>query len=199
MPAFPPGETATTVFDMMKKVFPKIESSPASRFPFRRGLLGLALLFALLLTVGCAQGAYPLDIFYEMHYQQSYKAHEPPRLSVPDTAVAWYPPPQSTAGVAHVGQNLFDVNCAMCHGVAGRGDGPVLQRMIDDYGYTPALPADLTDPVVVELGVDGIQNLVAGGLVVMPSFSKLLTEDEMRVASEYVVNCLQGADPSACP
>ena len=71
--------------------------------------------------------------------------------------------------------------------------------MIDDYGYTPALPADLTDPVVVALGADGIRNIVAGGLVVMPNFSKLLTQDEMRAASEYVVNCLQGADRAVCP
>ena len=172
---------------------------PAPRAMLRPALLGLTLLSTLFLALGCAQGSYPLDIFYEMHYQKSFKAHEPPRLSVPETAVAWFPPPQSTVAVPHMGQHLYNVNCAMCHGPAGRGDGPVLQRMIDDYGYTPALPADLTDPVVVALGADGIRNIVAGGLVVMPNFSKLLTQDEMRAASEYVVNCLQGADRAVCP
>ena len=162
-------------------------------------LLLLGLLSVLLLAMGCSQGSYPLDIFYEMHYQKSFKAHEPPRLSVPDTAVAWFPPPQSTVSVPHRGQHIFIVNCSMCHGPLGQGDGPVLQRMMDDYGYTPSLPADLTDPIVVSLGQDGIQTIISGGLVVMPNFSKLLTPDEMRAAAQYVVNCLQGADPSACP
>jgi mono/diheme cytochrome c family protein len=37
------------------------------------------------------------------------------------------------------------------------------------------------------------------GVVVMPSFSKLLTDDEMRLVAEYVVNSLQGKQPQACP
>ena len=69
----------------------------------RPALLGLTLLSVLFLALGCAQGSYPLDIFYEMHYQKSFKAHEPPRLSVPETAVAWFPPPQSTVAVPHMG------------------------------------------------------------------------------------------------
>ena len=68
------------------------------------GLVGLALALAAgLLAAGCSQGAYPLDIFYEMHYQPSYKAHEPPRLSPPASAVPWYgapaPAPTSFGGV----------------------------------------------------------------------------------------------------
>jgi hypothetical protein len=33
----------------------------------------------------------------------------------------------------------------------------------------------------------------------MPSFAKLLTEEEVQLISEYVVNCLQEAQPQACP
>ena len=40
---------------------------------------------------------------------------------------------------------------------------------------------------------------MSSGLVVMPNFSKLMTEEEMRLTAEYVVNCLQGANVAACP
>ena len=34
-------------------------------------------------------GAYPIDIFQEMHYNQSFKAQEPPRLAPPAGSVPW--------------------------------------------------------------------------------------------------------------
>ena len=147
---------------------------------------------------GCSQGSYPLDIFYEMHYQPSYKAHEPPRLSVPESAVAWFPPPPATS-FANDGEHIFQVNCSMCHGPAAKGDGPVLKKMIEQYGYRPALDPDLTSPPVMGMGEDAIKGFMLGGVVVMPNFSKLLTDEEMRLVAEYVVNCLQGKQPQACP
>jgi mono/diheme cytochrome c family protein len=149
-------------------------------------------------AVGCAQGSYPLDIFYEMHYQQSFRSHEPSRLSVPGSAVAWFPPPKATS-FTDDGQHLFEVNCSMCHGETGQGNGPVLQRMIDVYGYQPAITPDLTSDQVRAAGVPGIQAFMASGVVVMPSFSKLLTEHERQLIAEYVVNCIQGAQPQGCP
>ena len=185
----------------MKNVLANINKLSLARTPRRAKPLlpGGLLLMGLLLTLGCAQGSYPLDVFYEMHYQKSFKAHEPPRLSVPDTAVGWYPAPVETIPVAHQGQRLFTVNCIMCHGNTGQGNGPVLNKMMDTYGYTPAITPDLTSQTVRDLGVVGIEGFISGGLVVMPSFSKLLTEEEMRVAAEYVVNCLQGTRLEACP
>ena len=161
-------------------------------------LMGLGLLLGLVSAVGCAPGSYPLDIFYEMHYQQSFKAHEPPRLSAPETAVGWFPPPKATS-FRDDGQHLFEVNCSMCHGVTGQGDGPVLQRMMTVYGYQPLVTPNLTDPQVMVMGSLGIQGFMTSGLQVMPNFSKLLTEEEMRLTAEYVVNCLQKTRPQACP
>ena len=161
-------------------------------------MLGLALLVGLIALAGCSQGSYPLDIFYEMHYQPSYKAHEPPRLSVPESAVAWFPPPQATS-FANDGEHLYQVNCSMCHGPAAKGDGPVLKKMIQQYGYRPALDPDLTSPQVMAMGPEGIEAFMRSGVVVMPSFAKLLTEEEMRLVAEYVVNCPQGKQPQACP
>jgi mono/diheme cytochrome c family protein len=133
-----------------------------------------------------------------MHYQQSYSPHEPPRLSAPTSAVPWFPPPKPTSFTDDA-QHLFEVNCSMCHGVSGAGDGPVLQRMINLYGYQPAVSPDLISPPATALGVAGVQGFIANGVVVMPSFADLLTVEAQRQIAEYVVNCLQGAQPQGCP
>ena len=161
-------------------------------------LYGMGLLAGLLAMAGCSQGSYPLDIFYEMHYQPSYKAHEPPRLSAPASAVPFYPAPVATS-FGNDGRHLFEVNCAMCHGPGAKGDGPVLQKMENTYGYVPALDPDLTSPAVMPMGPEGIEGFMFSGVVVMPNFSKLLSKAEMRLIAEYVVFCLQGTQPQSCP
>ncbi len=156
------------------------------RRPLKIYLYGMALLAGLLAAAGCAQGSYPLDIFYEMHYQPSYKAHEPPRLSAPESAVPFYPAPRATS-FADDGQHLFGVNCSMCHGPGAKGDGPVLQKMEGTYGYTPLVSADLTPfpPNVIE-------NILSqtirpfGPQSVMPPFGKLLSPEEQRLIAEYI-------------
>ena len=62
---------------------------PLRRAAARPGLVGLVAVCvaASVLAMACANGTYPLDFFYEMHYQQSYQSHEPPRLSAPEGAV----------------------------------------------------------------------------------------------------------------
>lgn len=169
---------------------------PSERKVTVRGRLGtkirlLALpLVAGILAVGCSQGSYPLDIFYEMHYQQSYKSQEPPRLSGVESAVAWFPSPINTSfGID--GKHLYEVNCSMCHGAGAKGDGPVLQKMISDYGYKPVLSPDLTSEGVMSMGGAGIQGFMRGGVNVMPNFSKLLTSEEIAAISEYITATLQ--------
>jgi len=184
----------------MTEVLENVKKSSVGH-PRRRAksiLLGAGLLVGLLAMSGCAQGSYPLDVFYEMHYQKSFKAHEPPRLSVPESAVGWFPAPQATSFTGD-GQHLYQVNCSMCHGETGQGDGEVLQRMIDVYGYTPVVTPNLTADPVRSMGALGVAGFMGSGLVVMPNFSRLLTGEEMQLIAEYVVNCLQGANPQACP
>ena len=167
----------------------------------RAQLTGLALLVGLL-AMGCAQGAYPLDIFYEMHYQPSYKAHEPPRLSAPESAVPFFDPPAATSFNLD-GQHLYEVNCAMCHGAAAQGDGEVLTRMMETYGYEPVYSpalADLSDGRMIARDADIVGQFVRGDfqVPVMPDFSKLLSEAEIDAVSRYVADCLQGANPAGC-
>ena len=173
------------------------------------GRFRLPLLFAALATVGivasgCSQGSYPLDIFYEMHYQPSYKAHEPPRLSVPASAVPWYgsTPPESDV-LCRIGRaHLRQANCVMCHGPQGLGNGPVLARMVVDYGYqTVDLPIqnpNLTSEAAKSLDRNGLRGVIEGGVSVMPSFRKLLTADQIQLVLDYVQGCIQDGDAAAC-
>ncbi len=162
----------------------------ASKSRTKLWLLGLAMVAGLALAA-CGQGAYPLDIFYEMHYQQSHKSQEPPRVDGVKGAVAWFPEPQNTTAFGSDGEYLYTVNCAMCHGADGRGNGPVLQQLVDEYGYTPLLDPDLTSEPVMTMGRSGVESLMAGGLNVMPSFSKLLTVEEMQAISGYIEQEIQ--------
>lgn len=150
----------------------------------RRLLAGLALVVALA-AAGCTTGSYPVDIFYEQHYQQSYKSHEPPRLSGVAGAVAFYPPPPNTTddSVAH----LYEVNCQMCHGAGAKGDGPVLNLLINSYGYETAITPDLTtlEPAAIESFLR-VTTRPFGPNSVMPPFGKLLSEPERWALAEYI-------------
>lgn len=165
-------------------------------------LVGLALAVGLL-AAGCSQGSYPLDIFYEMHYQPSYKAQEPPRLSPPASAVPWYgaTPPQPTS-FAGSGKHLFETNCVMCHGAQGLGDGPVLARMAVVYGYQTTdaalLNPNLTSDAAKSLDREALRGVITGGVNVMPSFAKLLTESQIELVLDYVEDCIQDGDAAAC-
>lgn len=179
---------------------------PALQLAGRRRLallLGGLALAGLLAAAGCSQGSYPLDIFYEMHYQPSYKAQEPPRLSPPASAVPWYgsTPPQPTV-FAGDGKHIFETNCAMCHGAAGRGDGPVLARAIVDYGYQTTdaalLNPNLTSEAAKSVDRDGLRGAITGGVNLMPPFAKLLTEQQIEDVLDYVQDCIQDGDAAAC-
>ena len=170
----------------------------AGIFPLRILVAGIGL-FAVLAVLGCTSGSYPVDIFYEQHYQQSYKSHEPPRLAGVAGAVAYFPAPPNTTddSAAH----LFEVNCQMCHGTDARESGDVLQRLVKSpaeggYGYQYNIfdpeteeprPPDLTvlEPNVIE-GYLKSSVRPFGPNSVMPPFGKLLSEDERRAIAQYV-------------
>ena len=174
------------------------EGSASRGFPLRLLVAGLAL-FAALAVVGCTSGSYPVDIFYEQHYQQSYKSHEPPRLSGVPGAVAFFPAPVNTADDSDA--HVYEINCQMCHGTDGRDSGEVLQRLTRDpgaggYGYQYSIldpdteqprPPDLT--VLAPEVIDGyLKSAVRpfGPESVMPPFGKLLSESERQAVIRYV-------------
>ena len=154
----------------------------------KRGLkgwfIGIVTLFGIL-VVGCSQGSYPVDIFYEQHYQQSYRSHEPPRLIGVADAVAFYPPIVST--VTNTGADLFRVNCQMCHGADAQGTGPVLAKMIENYGYEPIVSPNLTNrPVSFIASRLEAETRPLGSSSVMPPFGKLLSEAERNAIARYI-------------
>ena len=165
-----------------------------------RRLKPFAFLFvalAGLVALACGQGTYPLDIFYEMHYQQTYKSGEPPRLAGVEGAVPvdWVPAPKSTS--FNTGQHLFMVNCSICHGQDAKGRGPVLEKMRESYGYTPVIdPPDLTDnPKASIMGILQSVTRPFGPDSVMPPFAKLLTGGEIEAIAEYISTELAVAAP----
>ena len=163
---------------------------PAPRMRLGGGLLLLAVVVGMLASACGAtlpgRGSYPLDIFYEMHYQQSYKSHESPRLSGVADAVAWFPAPKSTAFDTGSGRYLFAVNCSMCHGAEGKGDGPVLIKMINTYGYQVKADPDLSGDLVASFPDAVIETFMVSGIDVMPSFSKLLGAEQRQAIIQYL-------------
>ena len=170
-------------------------------------LLALLVLVGVL-AAGCANGTYPVDLFYEMHYQQSYQSHEPPRLtapagSVPITGVGLDLAENPIPGErVEEGAGLFVTNCSFCHGLNGRGDGPVLQTMINNYpfdegtkaGYQahPALSPDLTSSELPTHAAGDATNdailytWITNGATVMPAFGKLLSVEERWLLVNYI-------------
>jgi len=155
-----------------------------SKRGLKRWIFGVATLFGIVL-VGCSQGSYPVDIFYEQHYQQSYRSQEPPRLTGVVGAVAFYPPVASV--VTDTGADLFRVNCQMCHGADAKGTGPVLAKMTENYGYEPIVSADITNrPIAfIESRLEATSRPL-GPTSVMPPFGKLLSGDERAAIAQYI-------------
>ena len=66
----------------------------------------------------------------------------------------------------------------------------MLLTLETSYGYKPAVDPDLTSDQVRSIGAGGIQGFMLSGVVVMPSFSKLLNADELSAIAEYITGTL---------
>lgn len=139
------------------------------RHVYHRKLLGtslwlcLAIIPFLLMAAGCGEpgqgpfrstGAYPIDIFQEMHYNQTHKAQEPPRLSPPpdsipidgaerdlpvskvDAKTLENPLSPDATALDRAG-TLYHINCATCHGDTANGDGYVGQKFAEHGASVP--------------------------------------------------------------
>ena len=137
-------------------------------------------------------GSYPIDIFPEMHYNQTYKAQEPPRLSPPShsvpvtgkevpvpalksDAVSLINPTTSTAYDIENAAKVYHVNCSMCHGMAAGGDGFVGQKFAQ---YNMTAPPAFNSERVQNLESGEIYWSLTQGFGFMPAFGNLLTPEE---------------------
>ncbi len=169
----------------------------------RRFALGIGFLaLAAIVLAGCTKGTYQVDIFPEMHYNQSTKIGEPPRLDVPEGAVpvtgpqthvippdlmeaakAFKNPLPAGAATNAKGAELYRVNCAMCHGVQGKGNGKVGDILVRDKYVRPP---DLT-AAVTQGKTDGeLFTTLTNGVNVMPKFGYLLTDEERWAVIAYL-------------
>src|SRR3989304_1534436 len=87
------------------------------------------------------------------------------------------PAPPARARQPEGGRRLWaEAECATCHGVGGRGDGPAAQGMKDDWG-SPTRPGDLTwRPLKPGAAPEGLSLTTATGLTgtPMPSYGDAL-------------------------
>ena len=87
---------------------------------------------------------------------------------------------------AEAGAEIYDVNCATCHGPEGKGDGPAAA------GLDPQ-PASLADTHMMEEMNDGalFWRVSEGGMMepfnsVMPAWKDTLSEDEIWQVITYI-------------
>ncbi len=161
-------------------------------------LLGAGATLGALL-VACETGAYPLDIFPEMHYQQSYRAQEPPRATPPEGQVpvrgAEVPLTDFVATLALVnpkglsgeaidqGRRLYATNCAMCHGVNADGVSFVAQQF-SSAGDKP--PPPLRSDSISQQQDGALFWTISNGVNRMPTWKGLLTADERWALVTYI-------------
>ena len=175
----------------------------------RRALLVVAALVLALVASSCLakSGSYaPIDWAAEMHYTQSYRPQEPPRLDTPpgsvpykfpgddreltrepsiaplDFAALTNPRAGEAAGSAEAVE-LFRWNCSHCHGMEGAGDGRV-SAYLQAYSYVPV--PDLTAEATVEKSDGDLYGILTNGVLVMPAFKNLLSPEDRWLLVDYV-------------
>ena len=164
----------------------------------RRGTLAAAFVLLAVVLAACkpgdparSTGSYPIDIFQEMHYNQTFKAGEPPRLLPPEGSVpvsgGFIPavgkaesidltsPYPGGAQTVERGALLYRQNCSMCHGLTAGGDGPVGLKFQDYMGISP--PA-FGSGRMGALTPGEAYSSISRGFGFMPRFEGLLSEED---------------------
>lgn len=131
-----------------------------------------------------AYGVLTIPIPTNMADQESVAREMGPRLQAPASSIpiqgatlvrdqpGTAPIPTSPQSVAR-GAFLFSQNCALCHGPAGAGDGP-----IGAYFAAVVRPANLTAAPVQSLTDAHIYRVITQGFGAMPSLAENLTNGE---------------------
>ncbi len=166
-----------------------------------RGRVFVAVAIAVsagFLLMACESGSYPLDIFPEMHYQQSNRPGEPPLVPQPEGSVPMTGresvgdfgqssklenPVEATLESIIDGRELYRVNCSMCHGAKADGDSQVALRF-SNAGVRA--PTNLREGVA-KVSPDGfIFAVVTHGLGNMPSLQRVLEPNERWAIVNYL-------------
>jgi mono/diheme cytochrome c family protein len=175
------------------------------------GLLSIAAVSASACAVQ-ESNTYPVEIFSEMHYSQAFRIQEPPRLAPPADSVVFktagdssqtynVPDKQERAYDPAIAGNLYRVNCSVCHGVSGLGDGKAVRHITSSSSFyatnegTPyKAPPNLVDSAANRLNQREVMFSFISGWngPVMPEFGKLLTEEDIRDIVNYIFDDTTG-------
>jgi mono/diheme cytochrome c family protein len=170
----------------------------AHRINKRIILLALSIASVVLLAA-CEPGdpwrgpsVYPIDIFPEMHYQQSFQPQEPSRLLPPEGSVpvrgSNLPLPPSRGEAAPLANpepndqatleraaRLYQINCSMCHGSTGEQPGVVGAKFI---AYNVTQPPALSSERIQSLAPGEKMWSITNGFGFMPPFGNLLSDQD---------------------
>jgi len=147
-------------------------------------VLGVVLLFTY--------DVIKIDWISTMEIQPSFKPMENPLpvppLSIPVEGPAYIEslgapknPVEADQTSLSRGKELFDINCAVCHGDDGKGNGPVAGFL------QPRKPIDLTGPVVSSLSDGAVFMVISNGMPgAMPPLNENLVVRERWDVVNYV-------------
>jgi mono/diheme cytochrome c family protein len=157
------------------------------------GIIGYALLMVTYEIIG-------VDFVGFMEDQPSFDYQEgprrlPPQGSVPlsrpryldDSQYLENPVPPDNVSLQR-GEILYGFHCAVCHGQAGQGDGPVVQFWREDARP----PAVLTEPRIAEYPDAALYRIITQGFGGMPPLRENLTERQRWDVINYVHTIPEG-------
>lgn len=84
-----------------------------------------------------------------------------------------------------LGQQMFDRHCMVCHGTAGLGDGPIIQRDAAEAKY-PLPPPNLAAPLSVARSDGYLYAIIRAGRGLMPAYGPRTTHRERWAIVTYV-------------
>lgn len=176
----------------------------------------LTLALAAVAGAACVQenNTYPIDIFTEMHYSVTIRAQEPLRL----TGIGRDPlsSPVLAAGLgssegvleleplqieydAERAAQLYAINCSVCHGDGGAGNGPAASFITDPENYWAAtnegVPYEAPPNLLMSretLTEDAVRGIIEGGVRVMPAFGNYMRPADIEQLVEYIYDTQSG-------
>jgi mono/diheme cytochrome c family protein len=150
---------------------------------------GIGLVIMLLFSYDVIKIDWPSFMEIQPSFRQMEDPLPVPALSIPVEGPAYIPNlgapanpiPADQASVGR-GAELFHINCSVCHGDDGKGDGPVAAFL------TKTKPVDLTGPVALSLNDGAIFLTITNGSPsgMMPPLNENLTVRERWDIVNYV-------------
>jgi mono/diheme cytochrome c family protein len=97
-----------------------------------------------------------------------------------DAAATIRNPVPATPASIERGKYFFEINCLVCHGATGLGDGPVGQKFVDKA------PVDLNDAYTQDQADGQIFFTLTRGRELMPFYRDALSPDERWDVINYI-------------